>query len=425
MSDAREPTGEPRRRTPLLALLGANGVSTIGNAASTVALSWFVLQTTGSPALMGVAAAAISIGGALSSVLGGPLVDRIGLRRASVVADLGASVAVTAIPVLHLAGALEFWLLVVLVVAMSMVNTQGDTARFALMRPLARRAGMEIERANSADRAIARLGQIGGPLIAGILIALIGPVYVLFVNAATYLVSAVLIASTVPGRLPAEPDQARAPEPASGGYLAQLGEGIRFVRGNRLVLSLVLMATLANLIDIPLFSVIMPVYAQEFYGSPTSLGIVLSAIAGGALLGTVAFGAIGRSWPRRATFLTCLVLAPLVFYTNLVLTPPLVLLVIVAATAGAITGPINPILLSAVQSSTPPHLAGRVFGTLSAIAGAGVPIGAILAGVLVESVGIIPTVGAIGVVYVAAALAMSLNPALKAMDRERVPSTEP
>jgi hypothetical protein len=49
----------------------------------------------------------------------------------------------------------------------------------------------------------------------------------------------------------------------------------------------------------------------------------------------------------------------------------------------------------------------------------------VLAGVLVESVGIIPTVGAIGVVYVAAALAMSLNPALKAMDRERVPSTEP
>jgi MFS family permease len=412
--------GAPADRKPVIALLASNAVSSIGNAASSIALAWFVLQTTGSATLMGVAAAAISIGGVLSSVLGGPLVDRMGLKRASVVADIVSSAAVAAIPLLELAGVLEFWHVIVLALLMSSVNTQGDTARYALMPPLASRAAMTMERANSADRAIARLGQITGPLIAGVLIALIGPVNVLFVNAATYLVSAALIAASVPR----SPDTQTGAGRDAGGYVAELLEGLRFVRGNRLVLSLVLIATLANFLDVPLFSVIMPVYAQTFYGSATSLGIVLAAIAGGALVGTVIFAAVGRSWPRRLTFLSCLVVAPLLFYGMLVTAPPLAVLVAAAAIAGAITGPVNPLLLTVVQSNTPPHLAGRVFGALSAFAGVGIPIGSVVAGVAVERAGVLPTIAAMGVVYVAAVLAMFANPALRGMDRGASSQTE-
>jgi MFS family permease len=63
-----------------------------------------------------------------------------------------------------------------------------------------------------------------------------------------------------------------------------------------------------------LLSVILPVYAKTIYGSPTSLGLALGAFGAGALTGSLVFGAIGRGWPRRLTFLSCWVLGPLVIF---------------------------------------------------------------------------------------------------------------
>jgi MFS family permease len=75
-------------RTPIFALLGANAISQVGNMMTTVAVPWFVLQTTGSAAKTGLTAAAIGVGPVLPSILVGPLVDRLGFKRTSVLADL-------------------------------------------------------------------------------------------------------------------------------------------------------------------------------------------------------------------------------------------------------------------------------------------------------------------------------------------------
>ncbi len=57
-------------RAPIFALLGANSVSQVGNTVLTVAVPWFVLETTGSAARTGLAAAAIGMGAVLPVVLG-------------------------------------------------------------------------------------------------------------------------------------------------------------------------------------------------------------------------------------------------------------------------------------------------------------------------------------------------------------------
>ena len=51
-------------RTPIFSLLGANGVSQVGNMMLAVAIPWFVLETTGSAAKVGLTAAAIGVRGA-------------------------------------------------------------------------------------------------------------------------------------------------------------------------------------------------------------------------------------------------------------------------------------------------------------------------------------------------------------------------
>src|SRR5829696_2484691 len=84
-------------RTPLYAVLSANAVSQVGDYMVAVALPWFVLQTTGSVVQMGFTGAVVGIGTLVSSISGGPLVDRFGLRRASILSDVTAGAAVAAV----------------------------------------------------------------------------------------------------------------------------------------------------------------------------------------------------------------------------------------------------------------------------------------------------------------------------------------
>jgi MFS family permease len=400
-------------RAPVVALLAANAISQVGNTMTALALPWYVLETTGNAAAVGVAGAAVTFGGTITSVLGGPLVDRIGFRRASVVGDIACSLTIAAVPVLHFAGLLSFPLLVLLVFLMSCINTQGDTARFAMVPSLANRAALTMERANAAERAINRLGQIAGPVTAGVLIAVFGAINVLWVNAATYLVSALLIGLAVRH---VGADSTRREAQGGGGYLAELREGVQFVRGQRVLLAMILLVAFGNVLDAPLISVIMPVYAASLFESSTALGVMVGALGAGALLGTLLFALSGRRLPRRRTFLTCFVLAPLIGYATLVATPPLFVAVAGIAIAGLVSGPINPLLLTVVQERTPPHLAGRVFGTLSALAGMGVPVGLVVVGLVVEQLGVVTTIAVMGVLYLIATLGMNFNRSLHDMD---------
>jgi len=67
----------------------------------------------------------------------------------------------------------------------------------------------------------------------------------------------------------------------SQSYLAELREGLRFIRAHSVLLSMILIATVGNFLDKPLVTVILPVYAKTFYGSPTSLGLALGPSAPG------------------------------------------------------------------------------------------------------------------------------------------------
>ncbi len=64
----------PTQRLPALALLSANAVSITGNAMVSVAIPWFVLQTTGSAAKTGFTFAAIGLFNVLATFFGGPVI---------------------------------------------------------------------------------------------------------------------------------------------------------------------------------------------------------------------------------------------------------------------------------------------------------------------------------------------------------------
>lgn len=402
-------------RRPLVALLAADAISLTGNAMGFVAIPWYVLETTGSAALTGVVAALTFAPTVLATFFGGAIVDRLGFRRTSVLADVASGVSVAAIPLVHLTVGIELWQLLALVFLGALFDAPGATARRALLPDLVELSGTRLERATGINGAIQRGSLLVGAPAAGVLVAAIGATNVLWLNAATFALSALLVARLVPVLAP-HPD---APEP--GRYLSELLVGVRFVVHDPLIRMVVLMVLVTNFLDAP-FTVVFSVFALESFGSAFELGLMVGVFGGAALVGSLAYGAVGHRLPRRQTFVFSFLLAALP-YLALSLMPSLPVTLLLMAAWGLATGPLNPVLQTVAYERIPAHMRGRVFGATIAGAYLAIPAGALLGGLVVEWIGVAATLAVIGVCYLAVTSAGVFNRTFRQMDRP--PQPEP
>lgn len=399
-------------RAPLYALMGANAISLTGNTLTLVAIPWFVLQTTGSASKTGITAFFSILPVVVATFFGGTLVDRLGYKRASVFADLASMVSVALIPILYAAGLLEFPVLLALVFLGALFDAPGQTARSALVPDLAPRAGMSLERAGSAVQVTERgAGLLGAPL-GGVLIAALGPVNVLWIDAATFAVSAAMVAIAVPT---AEPK----PETPRDAYLSELREGLSFIRRDGLILAVVLTVMVTNFLDAALASVIQPVLASRVYGSPVALGLLFGVSGGGAVVGAVAYGWVGQRLPKRPLFIGAFVLTSLPVFVLAAL-PPLGVALVAWGVRGLSSGPINPLLSAIEYERIPADMRGRVFGAITAGAYVAMPLGVLVAGYALELVGLRLSLLAVAACYLATTLTLAANPGIREMDEPSV-----
>jgi MFS family permease len=383
--------------------LVGGAVSLVGNQLTAVAVPWFVLQTTGSAGRTGLVAFVGLLPTIVGMVFGGALADRLGHRRMSVLSDLLSAGTVAAIPLLHHTVGLPFGVLLLLVFLGALFDAPGGTARTALVPEAAARAGWPLERINGASQAIQSLAGLVGPLLAGGLIALLGEADVLWLDAASFLVSAAAIGLFVPATASAEV--------ARGRYLDEVKEGWRFLIGDPLLRTLAAISAVINFLAAPLFAVLLPVLADREYGSAADLGIVLAAFGLGSLLGALLYGAIGATLPRRPLVIGAWILAatPLVV---LALAPPLALAAAALALSGFGLGPLNPLAMTVMQERIPTDLRARVFGASFASSIVAAPAGVLLAGLLVEALGVQAVVGGIAVGLMLLTIPLLLSPAL-------------
>jgi len=178
------------------------------------------------------------------------------------------------------------------------------------------------------------------------LITTVGVTSALWLNAATFLISAVVIAAFVP-----RPE--RTVEPERVAYLQQLRRGLRFLREDPVMRFVLLLTALSNLLAPPVFAVGLPVYAKAVLQTALGLGVVLASLAAGALVGTLGYAAFGHRLPRRATLLLAFLLsgAPLGL---LAFIDSLPIAALVLALVGLAAGPLNPLISTLVQERTRP-----------------------------------------------------------------------
>ena len=413
-----------RNRGPILLLESSTLISAVGNGVMLVALPWLVIEQTGSAGAAGLVSAVALLPLLVSSVFAGTLVDIVGRKPTAVGSDILSGLAVAAIPLVDLVSDLTLGWIVVLAMIGATFDPAGYTARETMLPEAATRAGWRLDRVNGLHEALFGVAFIIGPGLGGLMIGWFGPLTAMWVTAGGFAASSVL-ATLIRGL----PGAGRPPEHAAmAGVWRGTAEGFRFVWGDPALRSLALLTCAIVAAYLPFESVILPVYFES-QGAPERLGLIVTAMSAGGILGAVLHARVVDLVGRHAVFVwavftACALLGVLAFF------PPFWVMVVISFAVGLLYGPVNPIGNLAMQVLTPEQLRGRVVGIITSTAYAAGPLGLLIAGPLVEWQGVRTAALVFAALVIAAAAAGFLMPGLRRLDdldvRLAVPSgTEP
>lgn len=401
-------------RRPFVAVLAANTISIAGSSLTLIGVPWFVLETTGSAARAGVVAFCATLPVVVAALVGGPVIDRAGRRRVAAASDLVCGLAVGAVPLLHHAGLLEFWMLCALMAVSGLVHTPGLTARYVLLPHLAEHAGTSVTRAAGLYDAVSRGARMIGAAVAGVLIAAFGAETVLLLDAATFGVSALLLTAFLRGIPAAEPQRGLG-KVSFASYRAELAEGWAFLTRSRLLMGITVMVMMTNGLDQGWSSVLLPVHAGGSLGGAGALGLLISLFGGFALLGALLYGAWGERFPRRTVFAAAFLASGATRYAVAAVTDTALPLAVTMALAGLGAGMLNPILTTVLYERVPEELRSRVSGVTTAGCELTMPLGGLAAGLLVEGFGATRALLLFGGAYLLTTLAPLVFPAWRGL----------
>jgi len=162
------------RNRSLLFFVVAQFVSMTGTQMTWVALPWYVLTTTGSPVRMTLVLFAEMVPFAVFGLTAGAIVDRVNLKHLMVGCDLVRVLLVASIPTLAAFGVLEYWMIVV---ASALIGTFSAPAYAAQSTVIPELVGEDEEALIAGNTAVQLASQIttmSGPVLAGVLIGIIG-----------------------------------------------------------------------------------------------------------------------------------------------------------------------------------------------------------------------------------------------------------
>lgn len=361
-----------------------------------LALPWFLLEVTGdvkyTAVILGVRLLPVS----LSLFYGVKYIDRYSKKTICVLSDLISALLVFAIPALYSVSILNVGILVLLICALTAVEQVNHAGLGAMVPDILKETSIPNERLNGIIGSLHNFGDLVGPPLAGLIIALAGSTVALVLDGITFVVSSCILfffIKCIPVASLRD-DQESA--------LDGLKEAFSFIFRHPQTRYVVIPSVLVNFLIIPLLSLILPYLAKTSFNSAIDLGFMISAFGCGALLSSMIFTTVGerlsKSWLLIVCTLTlsfCFLLA--IFAGNVYVV--MVLLFFVGLSVG-LMGPLDDTIL---QTNVPEHIRGRVFLVYSSLRFVTIPLAMVLFGFLLDATSIANTFA-----FMAASLGISL-----------------
>lgn len=265
------------------------GIALVGFWVQQVAQGWLAYNLTNSKSFLGLVSVAWSIPMFALSLFGGVMADRVNrkllmtLTRATLALLIGLLGALDALGVVRPVH-------ILIISFFSGVAWAFDLpTRQALIREMV--PPEDFTNAVALTTSVIQGGRIVGPAAAGVLIPVIGTSGCFFITAASQVgLVAMLLMTRVNPRSTSE---AR-----SESVLANLREGLRYIRAHESILLLMIMATVASLLASPVLT-LMPAFAKDVLGGGAKAnGALVTAVGIGGLVGSLAIAAYSRERGR-------------------------------------------------------------------------------------------------------------------------------
>jgi MFS family permease len=264
-------------------------VSQIGTFIEMTATTYLLYAITSSPLLLGLGGLVRGVPILALALFGGALADRIDRKRLLVVTQASQVVTSIILGTLVATGMVQFWHIYVIGFVNSTLSAFDAPARNSFYPLLIPRA--DFQNAVTLNSVIFRLSTLLGPAIAGILIATAGPSSPFFVNAASYFaIIFALLAIRTKFSAAAGPRES---------LRSSAWGGIQYA-----LKSPILPLILATETALSIFghnSALITIFAKDvLHVGPEGLGLLLSAVGAGAIVGTIVLVAVGDIRPKGA-----------------------------------------------------------------------------------------------------------------------------
>jgi len=403
---ASSPTTPVRKRAFLLnrnfALLwGGQTISQLGSHVTDQALPLAANIVLGATAIqMGLLTALGLLPVLLIGLLAGVWIDRLRRRPILIIADFARAALLLSIPVAALLGLLRIEQLYIVAALVGVLTVFFDLANQSFLPLLVGRE--QIVAANSKMSASSSLAEVGGPTLAGILVQIMTAPIAIFLDALSFLVSA-LCASLL---------RVREPRPIviteRQHILRDIRAGLDVILGNPVLRAIMLCSGTRNFCG-GAFAALYSLYVIRGLGlTPLFYGVFVGAGGAGSLLGALLAGRLAQ----RVGIGRVLVGAALLDGIVMPLTPlaggskvAIVILLTLAQLIGDFAYTIYEIhTLSLRQTVVPEHLLGRANASMRVLVEGMVPVGALLAGFVATAIGMRMTL------LIAACLCCLLSP---------------
>jgi MFS family permease len=311
-----------------------------------VALAFAVIQIGGTASEVGLVLACGAFALIASLLVGGVVADRVSRRSVMVAADVARLASQGTMALLLIAGGAEVWMLAVLAAVTGAAGGFFQPASTGLVPALVEPE--QIQRANGMRATATSVGEIGGPIVAGVIVASASAGWAVAADAGTYALSALLLVRL---RVP------RAAPRAASTFPRDLRDGWRAFSSRTWVWALVAGTAIAN-VAWGSMNALGPVIAHRDLGGAPAWGAVLSAMGVGVLLGSLTATA---ARPRRPLVIyavgTAVFALPLAM---LAVRAPVALIAGAALLAGASLALGNSVWESALQRHIPADSLSRV-----------------------------------------------------------------
>ncbi|NIK77897.1 MFS family permease [Paenibacillus castaneae] len=357
-----------RNRT-FIAVFSSYSMSLLGNTFHSIAINLWVLQTTGSAKLMSIVLITHLVISMLFGSFAGTLADRTDRRTLMWITDVIRFVLVAAIAVLIYLPNIPFIYIVLLT---AMVAFAGVFRTPALQASLIEIVGKEqLTQAVGAINISDNIIRISGFALGGIAVAAFGGAFAIAIDAATFLLSAVLLLFA--GKFPFSAVRDSGKPQTS--FKEDLAAGFRYVWQDSFARAAVILLPLVMFFFLSTFMLIQVMAVQVWQAKPFVFGLMEACIPLGYVAGSILIMRLDKRLKGRGKWIigTMILMGPLFIAISLMpsafMALPLILLV------GFLFSFSTTIIFIVLRVAIEPSMQGRVFGLIGALTSVAPPIG--------------------------------------------------